>query len=249
MLIPVLLLNDVPFKSSIIVNQKFGKGVDKVRSHSNIALYHSLKAYRNGRHALNDLTTRVTPKAPNKCVPESIRKGLEVYYPKSSTKVITYKRSYAVSSRNIFLPYSNYGNFLNKLDLSDCSKDSKQEAESESSGLMRLPLINYPVNISIRRRCKGSFLGTESSHNKSFEPLKRLAKKFANRMIKEYGYRSRAGQMSTGNTKQNQDSIIMEANFGGDGNSHFFAVADGHGQFGEKVSFFIKSTLPRLFLP
>ena len=126
--------------------------------------------------------------------------------------------------------------------------ESKKEDINKDTPYVKLPLISYPMNIIVRNKNKGSFLTIETSHrNKSLEPFKKLVKNSGKRMIKEYGYASKAGQMVIGKTKQNQDSIIIEANFGIDGNSHLFAVADGHGQFGEKVSFFIKCTFPRYF--
>eukprot|EP00826_Nyctotherus_ovalis_P008516 TRINITY_DN1220_c0_g1_i10.p1 TRINITY_DN1220_c0_g1~~TRINITY_DN1220_c0_g1_i10.p1 ORF type:complete len:470 (+),score=86.08 TRINITY_DN1220_c0_g1_i10:310-1719(+) len=217
--------------------------------------------FRSKKLGVNEFKSKTLPQsqAASKCVSVFIRKKLEKYYPKASTKAIAYKNSYTVSSRNISLPYSNYGNLLNKLELNEHPENQAEECDEEASRsenkestYVKLPLISYPANsfTPLRGRSKNSSLANDTTHrNNSVDIYKKHAKNSAKRMIKEYGYGSKAGQMVIGETKQNQDSIIMEANFGKDGHSHLFAVADGHGQFGEKVSFFIKCTLPRSFSP
>lgn len=207
----------------------------------------------------NEFKSKTLPqsKAASKCISVFI-KELKKYPSKTSTKVIAYKNSYTVSSRNISLPYSNYANYLNKLELNEPPENQAEECDKEMSrseskeSYVKLPLISYPANsfTPLRGRPKNSSPANDTTHrNSSVDIYKRHVKNSAKRMIKEYGYGSKAGQMVMGETKQNQDSIIMEANFGKDGHSHLFAVADGHGQFGEKVSFFLKCTLPRPFSP
>ncbi len=63
--------------------------------------------------------------------------------------------------------------------------------------------------------------------------------------MKNYAFGSRSGQLSVARQKENQDSAIIEANFGRSGDYHLFAVADGHGAYGHKVSFYVKLSFPR----
>ena len=64
--------------------------------------------------------------------------------------------------------------------------------------------------------------------------------------VVDYGSSSKAGQISATKSKINQDSIITEINFWKKPKISFFAVADGHGQYGEKVSQFLKHTFPSI---
>ena len=62
-------------------------------------------------------------------------------------------------------------------------------------------------------------------------------------MVKDYGFASRAGQLTNSKIKDNQDSLIIETKL--TNNRYLFGVADGHGQFGDRVSKFIKNAFPR----
>jgi serine/threonine protein phosphatase PrpC len=46
--------------------------------------------------------------------------------------------------------------------------------------------------------------------------------------------------------KQNQDSFVLSPNMMQSTYQHFFAVCDGHGQFGKEVSNQVKQRLPYL---
>jgi len=118
---------------------------------------------------------------------------------------------------------------------------------------IKLPALYYPVNDMINNSKKNaSFIdNTDNISLKSNTPdLKPtpgiILRNMRERMVKDYAFGSKSGQISSVKDKDNQDSAIVEANFGKGGNSHFFGVADGHGTFGEKVSFFVKLTLPSI---
>ena len=52
-----------------------------------------------------------------------------------------------------------------------------------------------------------------------------------------------AAGMEGGNTEENQDSVCIEDNIKGEKGMIFFAVYDGHGQFGAKASRFVKQRM------
>jgi hypothetical protein len=76
------------------------------------------------------------------------------------------------------------------------------------------------------------------SNNGSVSQMRNLKSIF-----KDYDSASRAGQLIDSKIKTNQDSLIIETKLASNG--YLFGVADGHGQFGDKVSKFIKDTFPR----
>ncbi|CAD8046750.1 unnamed protein product [Paramecium primaurelia] len=58
--------------------------------------------------------------------------------------------------------------------------------------------------------------------------------------------KSQAGQNGQGQTKTNQDSIIVTNNLGGIKNRYIFSVCDGHGVYGHYVSQLVKKLLPNI---
>ena len=62
--------------------------------------------------------------------------------------------------------------------------------------------------------------------------------------IKSFACRSLAGSMDGIIAKTNQDGYIAIPSFGGKNDQHFFAVIDGHGNYGEEVTHYIKTKLP-----
>ncbi len=62
--------------------------------------------------------------------------------------------------------------------------------------------------------------------------------------VTKFAFATKTGLSPSNPHKVNQDSWITVPHFCGMKYSHFFAVADGHGQNGEKVSGFMKQKLP-----
>ena len=60
----------------------------------------------------------------------------------------------------------------------------------------------------------------------------------------KYAFRSRGGRLP-GRTKVNQDNFIIERNLCNQRGVWLFAVCDGHGTYGHKVSAHIKMHLAR----
>eukprot|EP00826_Nyctotherus_ovalis_P060969 TRINITY_DN8625_c0_g1_i7.p1 TRINITY_DN8625_c0_g1~~TRINITY_DN8625_c0_g1_i7.p1 ORF type:complete len:165 (-),score=19.47 TRINITY_DN8625_c0_g1_i7:51-545(-) len=87
--------------------------------------------------------------------------------------------------------------------------------------------------------------GTPVSHVKNFQSIFKAASRNEDvkGVVKDYGFGSKAGRQVNVKTKVNQDSIIVDTKIGNDW--YLFGVADGHGQFGEQVSGFVKTTFPR----
>jgi serine/threonine protein phosphatase PrpC len=65
-------------------------------------------------------------------------------------------------------------------------------------------------------------------------------------VLTNYAFGTKAGEYGTRKPKTNQDRAIIEPKFGSTPHTYFFAIADGHGPFGEKVSFLVKLSLPRI---
>eukprot|EP00826_Nyctotherus_ovalis_P060970 TRINITY_DN8625_c0_g1_i9.p1 TRINITY_DN8625_c0_g1~~TRINITY_DN8625_c0_g1_i9.p1 ORF type:complete len:358 (-),score=54.73 TRINITY_DN8625_c0_g1_i9:66-1139(-) len=86
--------------------------------------------------------------------------------------------------------------------------------------------------------------GTPVSHVKNFQSIFKAASRNEDvkGVVKDYGFGSKAGRQVNVKTKVNQDSIIVDTKIGNDW--YLFGVADGHGQFGEQVSGFVKTTFP-----
>lgn len=135
--------------------------------------------------------------------------------------------------------------------LSDCRNEQPIEyadISDNSQVFCKLPIIPY-IKVSSQPKYKQVPQYSDSFGNESaFKKLNHKIKQEKKRVIRSYACGTKPGQAVVGKEKQNQDSIIAEGNFGSDGTSQFFGIADGHGKFGEKVSFFIKSNLSRMFL-
>ncbi|CAD8054111.1 unnamed protein product [Paramecium sonneborni] len=58
--------------------------------------------------------------------------------------------------------------------------------------------------------------------------------------------KSQPGQNGSGQTKTNQDSVIVTNNLGGIKNRYIFSVCDGHGVYGHYVSQLVKKLLPNI---
>lgn len=65
-------------------------------------------------------------------------------------------------------------------------------------------------------------------------------------IVYNYGVKSRKGERGDGGEKVNQDNYLVKLQFMNDKNLSLFAVMDGHGEEGHKVSRLIKSQLPIL---
>ncbi len=68
------------------------------------------------------------------------------------------------------------------------------------------------------------------------------------RLTVRCGFGTMAGLSGPGVTKVNQDTAVVAPCFCRNKESHFFAVADGHGNFGEHISAIIKQSLPSTIL-
>jgi serine/threonine protein phosphatase PrpC len=63
--------------------------------------------------------------------------------------------------------------------------------------------------------------------------------------VTKFAFATKTGLSPSNPNKVNQDMWITVPHFCGLKYCHFFAVADGHGQHGEKVSQFLKQKLPQ----
>jgi hypothetical protein len=64
-------------------------------------------------------------------------------------------------------------------------------------------------------------------------------------VLRSYACGTKTGRLSSSQEKENQDTAILEQQLGNRPDTQFFAVADGHGVSGSKVSFLVKLSLPR----
>ena len=62
--------------------------------------------------------------------------------------------------------------------------------------------------------------------------------------VTKYGYATKGGYLPGNPGKVNQDAFIITPGIGLNPNAFFFAVADGHGYYGQDVSKFVKTRLP-----
>jgi len=62
--------------------------------------------------------------------------------------------------------------------------------------------------------------------------------------VTKFAFATKTGQSPSNPHKQNQDAWITVPHFCGMKYCHFFAVADGHGQWGKEVSSLMKVRLP-----
>ena len=62
--------------------------------------------------------------------------------------------------------------------------------------------------------------------------------------VTKFAFATKTGQSPSNPNKQNQDAWITVPHFCGLKYCHFFAVADGHGQWGREVSSMMKQRLP-----
>lgn len=87
--------------------------------------------------------------------------------------------------------------------------------------------------------------GTPVSHTKNLQSIFKTAShnKDVKGVVKDYGFGSKAGRQVNAKAKVNQDSIIVDTKIGNDW--CLFGIADGHGQFGEQVSGFVRTVFPR----
>jgi len=63
--------------------------------------------------------------------------------------------------------------------------------------------------------------------------------------VTKFAFATKTGQSPSNPHKQNQDAWITVPHFCGLKYCHFFAVADGHGQYGREVSSYMKQRLPQ----
>ena len=119
---------------------------------------------------------------------------------------------------------------------------------SPPSMYVKLPALSYPINDIASKKLKIDVIGQDNKScvyaDQRNQATAINAGQTKPRMIKDFAFLSKAGQSAPGKDKINQDCAVLEANFGAYGNSHFFAIADGHGRFGDKVSFFVKVAFP-----
>ena len=62
--------------------------------------------------------------------------------------------------------------------------------------------------------------------------------------VTKFAFATKTGLSPSNPKKVNQDNWITVPHFCSLKYCHFFAVCDGHGQYGEKVSAFLKQRLP-----
>jgi len=62
--------------------------------------------------------------------------------------------------------------------------------------------------------------------------------------VTKFAFATKTGLSPSNPKKVNQDIWITVPHFGQLKYSHFFSVCDGHGQYGEKVSGYLKNRLP-----
>ena len=125
---------------------------------------------------------------------------------------------------------------------SELNEDINKCNANDSNSSLKLPVIaSISNNCSPRRRLKNSVPKRE----KVYKKLERLMRGNVKQIIQSHAFGTRAGQEVIGQDKQNQDSVLVEEIIGGNGKSKLFAVADGHGKYGEKL--FILNRLTKFY--
>ncbi len=81
------------------------------------------------------------------------------------------------------------------------------------------------------------------AHIQQSEQQKGRKGNYKKSIVYNYGVKSRKGERADGGEKVNQDNYLVKLQFMNDKNLSLFAVMDGHGEEGHKVSRFIKNQL------
>ncbi|CAD8139670.1 unnamed protein product [Paramecium octaurelia] len=178
----------------------------------------------------------------------------------SPTKLPNLKKAENTSSQDI----------LQKIDLGLAQKRSKRtDASNEVTPSSRAQIIKLLQDTSPKQKVNNSRAKVESQtidQDTSIKP--RMPQQMVmlhgrstsqatlvNNQTNEYEMqdyvqlffsKSQAGQNGNGQTKTNQDSVIITNNLGGIKNRYIFSVCDGHGVYGHYVSQLVKRVLPTI---